>query len=136
MGLEGVDRHVIDIAEILSEEEDEMSGMTSDAMEMPSETPVEPSDMPEMPEMPEEPAPEGQWVVMCHGEEDGKKVTEVWGTYPSREAAVQDLKDCIRDEWDEETLKRVEADVEAGYAEVDGWIKSVVQMKSPESVEE
>ena len=81
--------------------------------------------------MPQEPSE--QWVIMCHGQEDGEQKTEVWGPYASKEEAVVDLKDCIKDEFGDEALANVEDKLDSGHVEVEGWTKVVVPLTSPDS---
>jgi hypothetical protein len=84
--------------------------------------------------MPQEPASE-QWVIMCHGQEDGEQKTEVHGPYASKEEAVNDLKDCIKDEFGDEALANVENKIGDGHVEVNGWTKVVVPLVSPDAGE-
>ena len=85
---------------------------------------------------PEMGAPEGeQWVLMCHGTEEGEKLTEVWGPYTSKDEAVAALRDCIKTDFGDEALAGVEGQLENGHVEIEGWTKVVVPLKSPDAGE-
>ena len=113
LGYEEVDPYIRKIVEALDDEEK--------AEEFAS---VKPSDG-------EKATDATQWVIMCHGMEDGEKTTEVWGPYPSKDAAVADLRDCIKDEFGDDVLDKVNDQLDKGHVEVEGWTKVVVPLKSP-----
>jgi len=130
----GLDESVDEIMFSILSEMDNMDDFDFDNVSDDDVAGVQDTSMPDLDSQAELPVDEN-WVIMCHGEEDGKKMTEVWGTYPSKEAAVEDLKKCIKDEFGDEELAKVEGQLGQEPVEVNGWIKDVVQMKSPESAD-
>ncbi|MEM3000600.1 MAG: hypothetical protein QXU32_00760 [Nitrososphaerales archaeon] len=113
LGYEDIDPDVRKIVEALDDEEN-----TDEVAD------VEPSDD-------KDESDATQWVIMCHGMKDGEKTTEVWGPYSSKDAAVADLRNCIRDEFGDDVLDKVEDQLDKGHVEVEGWTKVVVPLKSP-----